>query len=538
MQVDPHGLDPFTPPRRGLRTDARRAVRPRSAAVRGRPADPTDARARSARLAVIERNVRTDSADRRVRLLPRRHQIACGWFSSAGSPSSTSAVSWACTACRSSRSAARAMVCQRSSRGSSTTRVSNRSRPSRWPSWKCTSATVSRSSPVRAPSARWSDAAYAAGSAAIAMASSSGTRPPGSAFSRCSHGLLVPTAEDLRQRVLDGLDARRPAGSTASPMSIGRRRLLISQRVARSTSVRTSIRSWVCTWASIWWSSALIASSSALGAEDGPGGDLRPDHVGLGGAGLRGQPVEAGDAGLVDELVDHDGGDDLPVQPVLGHPIGVALAQPAREVADQPVGQVRIVGQIGRAGSRPRGRSWCRRAGWPAPARSAPCGWSAGPPSRRSRAGTRSPGRADPGRPAAPSSPRARRPSTATGRRCWPAPGSGRSCGPARAGRPRRSSRPATRPVRSIDSRPAATSPVSRILMLTSWSEVSTPAELSMKSVLIRPPLAAYSIRPSWVSPRLPPSPTHLARSSAPLTRSPSLALSPTWAWVSPVALT
>ena len=35
---------------------------------------------------------------------------------------STSAVSWACTACRSSRSAARAIVCQRSSRGSSTIR--------------------------------------------------------------------------------------------------------------------------------------------------------------------------------------------------------------------------------------------------------------------------------------------------------------------------------------------------------------------------------------------------------------------------------
>ena len=53
--------------------------------------------------------------------------------------------------------------------------------------------------------------------------------------------------------------------------------------------------------------------------------------------------------------------------------------------------------------------------------------------------------------------------------------------------------------------------------MLTSWSEVSTPAELSMKSVLIRPPAAApaaYSIRPSWVRPRLPPSPTHRARSS------------------------
>ena len=40
--------------------------------------------------------------------------------------------------------------------------------------------------------------------------------------------------------------------------------------------------------------------------------------------------------------------------------------------------------------------------------------------------------------------------------------------------------------------------------MLTSWSEVSTPAELSMKSVLIRPPAAAaYSIRPSWVQPEV-----------------------------------
>ena len=31
--------------------------------------------------------------------------------------------------------------------------------------------------------------------------------------------------------------------------------------------------------------------------------------------------------------------------------------------------------------------------------------------------------------------------------------------------------------------------------MLTSWSEVSTPAELSMKSVLIRPPSPP---QPSW----------------------------------------
>ncbi len=46
--------------------------------------------------------------------------------------------------------------------------------------------------------------------------------------------------------------------------------------------------------------------------------------------------------------------------------------------------------------------------------------------------------------------------------------------------------------------------------MLTSWSEVSTPAELSMKSVLTRPPASAYSILASWVMPRFPPSPITL----------------------------
>ena len=32
--------------------------------------------------------------------------------------------------------------------------------------------------------------------------------------------------------------------------------------------------------------------------------------------------------------------------------------------------------------------------------------------------------------------------------------------------------------------------------MLTSWSEVSTPAELSIASVLMRPPACANSMRP------------------------------------------
>ena len=35
--------------------------------------------------------------------------------------------------------------------------------------------------------------------------------------------------------------------------------------------------------------------------------------------------------------------------------------------------------------------------------------------------------------------------------------------------------------------------------MLTSLSEQSTPAELSMKSVLIRPPCVANSMRPAWL---------------------------------------
>ncbi len=70
--------------------------------------------------------------------------------------------------------------------------------------------------------------------------------------------------------------------------------------------------------------------------------------------------------------------------------------------------------------------------------------------------------------------------------------------------------------------------------MFTSWSEQSTPAELSMKSVqmwlrppamLTVPPTSAYSTRPRWVRPRLPPSPITFARSWAPLTRTASLAL-------------
>ena len=74
--------------------------------------------------------------------------------------------------------------------------------------------------------------------------------------------------------------------------------------------------------------------------------------------------------------------------------------------------------------------------------------------------------------------------------------------------------------------------------MLTSWSEQLTPATLSIASVLIRPPPSAYSIRPRWVKPRFPPSPTTRQRNSRPSSRTGSLALSPASALVSSVALT
>ena len=74
--------------------------------------------------------------------------------------------------------------------------------------------------------------------------------------------------------------------------------------------------------------------------------------------------------------------------------------------------------------------------------------------------------------------------------------------------------------------------------MLTSWSEQLTPPALSIASVLTRPPASANSIRPRCVKPRLPPSPTTRQRSCAASTRTASLALSPTSAWVSDDAFT
>ena len=66
--------------------------------------------------------------------------------------------------------------------------------------------------------------------------------------------------------------------------------------------------------------------------------------------------------------------------------------------------------------------------------------------------------------------------------------------------------------------------------MLTSWSEASTPAELSMASVLTRMPASAASTRPSWVRPEVAALADDPDAQLRPSTRIASLALSPTWA--------
>ena len=65
--------------------------------------------------------------------------------------------------------------------------------------------------------------------------------------------------------------------------------------------------------------------------------------------------------------------------------------------------------------------------------------------------------------------------------------------------------------------------------MFTSWSEVSTPAELSMASVSMRPPARAYSMRPGLGDAEVGALAHHLgAAARAPLMRTASLARSPT----------
>ncbi len=72
------------------------------------------------------------------------------------------------------------------------------------------------------------------------------------------------------------------------------------------------------------------------------------------------------------------------------------------------------------------------------------------------------------------------------------APGSGCNC-PASTCRATSSVSEARKLLRlSSPSSPRITGPLSRIFRFTSWSEVSTPAELSTASVSMRPPLWAY----------------------------------------------
>ena len=84
-----------------------------------------------------------------------------------------------------------------------------------------------------------------------------------------------------------------------------------------------------------------------------------------------------------------------------------------------------------------------------------------------------------------------------------PARSPGPRCRRARGRRPRRSCAARSASRFSASSTPAAMARCRRILMFTSWSEQSTPAELSMASVLMRPPASAYSTRARWVKPEV-----------------------------------
>ena len=63
-------------------------------------------------------------------------------------------------------------------------------------------------------------------------------------------------------------------------------------------------------------------------------------------AGLPRQPVEVGDAGVVDQLVDDLGDHDLAAQRVLLHLAAVALAHLRREVGEQLGAEERVLGQV------------------------------------------------------------------------------------------------------------------------------------------------------------------------------------------------
>ena len=89
-----------------------------------------------------------------------------------------------------------------------------------------------------------------------------------------------------------------------------------------------------------------ISRASRLGAEDLAGHEVGLGQLGGGRAGLAGEPVEVGDAGVVDQLVDDLGDHDLAAQLVRLHRGAVALAHPGREVAEQLRAQERVVGQV------------------------------------------------------------------------------------------------------------------------------------------------------------------------------------------------
>ena len=207
--------------------------------------------------------------------------------------------------------------------------------------------------------------------------------------------------------------------------------------------------------------------------------------------GLVPHPEHERRAAPVHELVRHLRDHDLPAQRMPAQLVAEALAHLRREVPVELAREHRLVGQrrgeqVGREpelGVREQHRELGRRQ--PAARSLALLEHLVGrqrlelAADRRSARGSGC-------------SARAPRPSTPPARPTSRSPAPGRSCRAAPARRPRPSPPPAAGfapPSSARRTRPPAPS---RIFRLTSWSEVSTPAELSIASMLMRPPPSAY----------------------------------------------
>ena len=310
--------------------------------------------------------------------------------------------------------------------------------------------------------------------------------------------LRTPGSSSLHSVVDAGLAAGRRGGCRRDARGRSRRR----SRTARCGPFRAA-------------SSSSISLPQLVEVEQALGDEERGDDLLQRRAFFLGQVERDARAEAVDEAVGDLGGDDLVAQAVGADGVGMRLAHRLGEGLEQlrldqrVVGQLQLLGRVlkDELGHRqddrelgPGQAATLLRAAEQLLARRRalrPCG-RAGPTLRAARSSGRSPaGACAPPASAIDSASVCRRLSSST---------SSATSSVIFASRLLRLSN---------DSRPSRISRLSGILMFTSLSEQSTPALLSMKSVLMRPPCSANSMRPAWVMPRFAPSPMTFARSSS-----------------------